>query len=98
MTQKLLCVCAVCTLLFVFAATNVACAEEAAAACPPCVVAHAAPCNVNPCYVPPVAYRVGLFGAVRPVFYAPVYRPVYVAPRYYHAPHRYPVGFPVYAW
>ena len=97
MTQKLFFVCAACALLFVFAAANVASADEAVApaACPPCNVV--APCSVSPC-VPPVAYRVGWFGVVRPVVYAPVYRPVYVAPRYYHAPYRYPVGFPVYAW
>jgi len=98
MTQKLFCLCAVCALFFVFATANVVCADEAAAICAPCGVAHAAPCSVNPCYVPPVAYRVGFFGVVRPVVYAPVYRPVYAAPRYYYAPYRRPVGFPVYAW
>jgi len=96
MTQKLFCVCAVCALLFVFAMANVASADEAVATCPPCGVA-VAPC-ANPCYVPPVAYRVGFFGVVRPVVYAPVYRPAYVAPRFYYAPYRHPVGFPVYAW
>ena len=84
MTQKLFGLCAVSTLLFAFAVTNVASAEEATAptACP-CGCVHAvSPC---PCAHPcgsPVAYRVGLFGAVRPVVYAPVYRPVHVVPRY----------------
>ena len=98
MTQKLFFVCAVCALLFVFATANVASADEpvAPAICAPCGVVHAAPCSFNPCYVPPVAYRVGFFGVVRPVHYAPVYRPVYVAPRFYYAPYRFPAR--VYAW
>jgi len=101
MTQKLLCVCAFCALLFVFATANVASADEAVApAGCPCGVSHVAPCGYNPC-CPPVAYRVGLFGVVRPIVYAPVYRPVYVAPRFYYAPYRAvcpPVACPPYAW
>jgi len=53
------------------------------AACP-CAVSTA-PCGCA-CSTwfrgcPPVTYRVGLFGHIRPVVYTPVYRPVYV-PRY----------------
>ena len=91
MTQKLFCLCAVCALLFVFATANVASAETvvapsapAATACP-CGLAAAPGCTFSQC-CPPVAYRVGLFGAIRPVVYAPVYRPVYVPPRYVYPP------------
>ena len=99
MTQKLFCLCAVCALLFVFATANVASAEEvgAPAGCPCDYVA--APCKFVTPACPPVAFRVGLFGVVRPVVYAPVYRPVYYPPRYVYpryAPYRaYP---PFYAW
>jgi hypothetical protein len=105
MTQKLFCLCAVGALLFAFATVNVASAQEAVApAGCPCGVSHVAPCPMpcgyNPCY-PPTAYRVGLFGVIRPVYYAPVYRPVYAAPRYYYAPYRAvcpPVACPPCAW
>ena len=101
MIQKLFCLSAVCALLFVFATANVASAHEAGdpADCPSCTL----PCQfANPC-CPPVAYRVGPRGFVRPVVYAPayrvpVYRPVYVAPRHLYAPYR-AVAFPAYyAW
>jgi hypothetical protein len=103
MTQKLLCLCAVCALLFVFATANVANAEggAATAGCP-CAFA-AGPCKLaNPCY-PPVAYRVGWFGAVRPVVYAPVYRapvyrPVHIAPRFYAPYYRGVACPPYYGW
>ena len=86
MTKKLLCLCAVGALLFAVSMANVASAQEvmsepgAPVACP-CGVA---PCNwaYSPGCCPPVTYRVGLFGYVRPVVYAPAYRPVYVAPRF----------------
>jgi hypothetical protein len=100
MTQKLLCLGAVCALLFVFATANVANAENAApAAAAPCAYACAMPCQANPCFYPPVAYRVGLFGHIRPVVYAPVVRPVYVAPRFaYPAYVPYRACPPYYAW
>jgi len=101
MTQKLFCLCAVCALLFVFAAANVASAEEASAAPADCPCGHvAAPCcHVNPC-CPSVTYRVGLFGVVRPVVYAPVYRPVYLPPRYVYPPYVpcRPACPPYYVW
>ncbi|MDR3181343.1 MAG: hypothetical protein LBT89_00225 [Planctomycetaceae bacterium] len=58
------------------------------------------PC-VNPCqpcgpyYYPPVAYRVGLFGHLRPVVYAPAYRPYYYP---YHYPYYRGYYPPAYAW
>ena len=94
MTQKMLCLCAAAALLFVFATANVSSAQDpipapsAPLACPcefasiPCQWGCAR-CCVPGC--PAVTYRVGLFGAIRPVVYAPVYRPVYtarLAPRY----------------
>ena len=99
MTQKLLCVCAVCALLFVFASANIANAQETTTDGCPCGVAACPYKCFNPC-CPPVSYRVGLFGVVRPVVYAPVYRPPVVyrpvlAPRYC-----YPVVCPpvTYCW
>ena len=98
MTQKLFCLCVAAALLFVFATVNVASAQEVATPAPvgcPCAftAAPCAPCITPGC--PPFAgYRIGPFGAVRPVVYAPpvvrvpVYRPVFV-PRYYRA-----VGYP----
>ena len=91
MTQKLFCLCAAAALLFVFATANVASAQEAAhpAGCP-CALT-AAPCPfVVPGCPPALTYRIGPFGAIRPVVYAPVYRPpvvrpVYVPPRYFRA-------------
>jgi hypothetical protein len=58
------------------------------------------PC-VNPCnpcqpYFPPVTYRVGLFGHLRPVVYAPVHRPYYYP--YYAPPRHYGVYYPAYVW
>jgi len=44
-----------------------------------CTVRAWHPWQVNPC-PPMVSYRVGPFGAIRPVMYAPVYRPVHVRP------------------
>jgi hypothetical protein len=42
------------------------------------------PCRLcDPCH-PPVVYHVGPFGVVRPVVYAPVFRPVYYPPRLYY--------------
>ena len=86
MTQKLFCLCAVCALLLVFATANVASAQEVAPAACPCGVAVCPGKCFNPC-CPPVAYRVGLFGAIRPVvcapaYYAPAacYAPTYCAP------------------
>ena len=109
----MLCLCATVALLFVFATANVASAQEAAGpetgaavACP-CEFAPAAvPCRWGCAYPqcvkacpPVVSYRVGLFGHIRPVVQAPVYRPVpvrfaapvcappvYVAPRFVAAP------------
>ena len=91
MVKKLSCLCAVVAVLFAFAATNVVNAQEAAHAAEcPCVVAKA-PCHFAPACPPVwaqracppvVAYRIGPFGAIRPVVYAPVYRPpVVIAPR-----------------
>jgi hypothetical protein len=100
MTQKLCCLCAACALLFVFATANVANAEGVDAPADDCPCGHvAAPCCVNPCY-PPVAYRVGLFGVVRPVVYAPAYRPVYLPPRYVYPPYvpYRPACAPYYVW
>ena len=105
MTQKLFCLCAAFALLFAFATVNVASAEETstAAGCPcgyatalPCKCVTCAklagPCKFDPCH-PPVTYRVGLFGVVRPVVYAPpVYRPGFY-PYRYSTPYR-----PVLAW
>jgi len=112
MTQKLLGLCAVCALLFVFATANVASAEEAGAASADCPCGHTvAPCKcanpyAHPCCppvascCPPVAYRVGLFGVVRPVVYAPVARPVYFPPRYVYPPYVpcRPACPPYYVW
>ena len=97
MTQKLLCLCAVCALFFVFATANVANADDVVAPVAGCPCGMAK-CYFNPC-CPPTAYRVGMFGAVRPIGCAPVcapicppvyapicppvYRPVVMAPRYY---------------
>ena len=110
MTQKLFCLCAVCALLLVFATANVASAQESAPAACPCGVAVCPGKCFNSC-CPPVAYRVGLFGAIRPVFYAPAYyaptcyAPTYCAPVYrppvyrpYCAPRCYPVAYPAYCW
>ena len=97
MTQKMLCLCAAVALLFAFATTNVASAQESAvpahgvsAGCP-CEFAPT-PCPWSCCSpwlakggCPAVTYRIGPLGAIRPVVYAPVYRPVYttrLAPRY----------------
>jgi hypothetical protein len=99
MTQKLLCLCAVCALLVTFATTNVANAQEVALP-PDCPCAlKASPCQFNPC-CPPVSYRVGLFGVVRPVYYAPVYQPGYYTLRYVRAPYvpYRPVVAPPYVW
>ena len=83
MTRKLLCLCAACALFFVFATANVASAEDVEA---PAAVTAGCPCGMtacplqfNPCCAP--TYRIGLFGVVRPVVYAPVMRPVYVPQR-----------------
>lgn len=80
MKQKLLCFGAIFALLFVFATANVASADEAAAPAAgcPCGLA-AAPCHCGHC-CPPVTYRVGLFGALRPVVCAPACAPVVCAP------------------
>jgi hypothetical protein len=91
MTQKLFCLCAAAALLCVFTTANVASAQKPTAAGCPCESAAAAPCPHVACPIAPwctsgcplpVAYRVGPLGAIRPVVYAPVYRPVYVPPRY----------------
>jgi len=105
MTQKMFCLFAAAALLFVFATANVASAQDAAAPAPagcPCAFAAApcGPCSFAPGCLPYAGYRIGPFGAVRPVVYAapvvrvPVYRPVYV-PRYYRAV-AYPP--PYYCW
>ena len=111
MTQKLFCICAAAALLVAVSTANVASAHDLAdptapvAACP-CEFAPA-PCGLV-CYgkgcCPPVTYRVGLFGVIRPVVYTPVYRPVVVpAPVYrprlvarYAACPPYPACPPVY--
>jgi len=92
MNRKLLCLCAAVALLFAISTANVASAQEGAPAAPaacPCEFAPAAvPCQwackpapwVKGC-PPVVTYRVGPFGAIRPVVHTPVHRPVYVAPR-----------------
>ena len=107
MTQKLLCLCATAALLFVFATTNVASAQDAAAPEPsapvacPCEFAPAGvPCRWGCCTAPwlakgcqpVVSYRIGLLGCIRPVVYAPVYRPVCVPPPRFVAP--YPCAVP----
>lgn len=101
MTQKLICLCAACTLLFAFATVNVASAEEASAAECPCAVVNPckvpSPCAGNPCY-PPVAYRVGPFGVVRPVAYAPAFYPTYYPYRYVRAPFVPYRAVPAYVW
>ena len=93
MTQKMLCLCAAVALLFAVATANVASAQvvpapSAPVDCPcdfapaPCKWA----CSPAPWFgkgCPPVmTYRIGPFGAIRPVVYAPVYRPVYIPPRF----------------
>ncbi len=80
--------------VFVVVATSVASAQDAGqVAAPEAVVVQAvAPCatcgvynGFNPCCAPacppPVMYRRGLFGCVRPVVVAPY---CYPAPRYYY--------------
>ena len=110
MTQKLFCLCAAVVVLVVFATANVASAQEvvaAPAACPcTLTLTPCAPCKfIAPACPPVVGYRIGPFGAIRPVVYTapvvrvtpvvrvPVYRPVYV-PRY----HRTIALPPYYAW
>jgi len=96
MSQKLFCLGV--ALLFAFVTLNVASAEEAQAVAAGCPCVKAAACF--PCAAPctlgcgPVTYRCGLFGAIRPVVYAPVYRPVVVPvyrpvvyPRYLRVPY-----------
>ena len=93
MTQKFLCLCAVVALLIAFSTTNVANAQETAMPEPSAPVA--CPCDFGPTAIPcraacfrtswrgcppVVTYRVGLFGHVRPVVKAPVYRSVPVCP------------------
>ena len=110
MTRKMLCLCAVVALLLAVSMASVASAQETAPAAPcPCGnVGSAAPCAWgcpaapwlgNGCQ-PIVTYRVGLFGAIRPVIYAPVYRsvsPWYTCPPPYAAPYR-PVYAPYCGW
>ena len=63
----------------------------------PCVVTwQVRPWHVNPC-MPPVAYRIGPLGAIRPVVYAPVVRPVVVVPRV-HRWHHPVYVHPGFAW
>jgi len=104
MTQKLFCLCAAAALLFVFATANVASAQEIVAAPTACPCAMApvpcAPCKfIAPGCPPTFGYRIGPFGAIRPVVYAapvvrvPVYRPVFV-PRH----HRVVAYPPYYCW
>ncbi len=77
-----------CLMVALLLAVNVASAQEEAApvAAGPVVVQAAPmyapypPTCCDPCCVPPVVYRRGLFGCVRPVVVAPVVYPVY--PRY----------------
>ena len=108
MTQKLFCLCGAVALLFALATVNVASAQDGAVAAVgcPCVV-KAGPCQfANPCDQP-IAYRVGLFGVVRPVTYAPAYYPGYCAyPGYYgyrpvvrpFVPYRAVACPPAYCW
>ena len=98
MSQKLFGLCAVCALFFAFAAVDTADAQgmvEPAAG--PCVT-QCQPACCNPCCAP-VTYRVGLFGFVRPVYYAPAYYPAYYPYRFVRAPfvpyRAYP---PAYCW
>ena len=101
MTQKLFCLCAACALLFAISTVNVASAEETSSTgCPcaapaPCKIAS--PCDCNPC-VPPVAYRVGPFGVVRPVAYAPAFYPAYYPYRYVRAPFVPYRAVPAFVW
>ncbi|MDR0610780.1 MAG: hypothetical protein LBG58_11770 [Planctomycetaceae bacterium] len=95
MTKTFACLSVV--LLLLFAAVNVASADEAAAKTTVVTESVVTPCDCSvphfdPCH-PPIVYRRGLFGVYRPVIYAPVYYPVY--PRYVRAWH--PV-YPVYHW
>jgi hypothetical protein len=84
-------------LLLVFVAVNVASADEAATKTTVVTESVVASCDCSaphfdPCH-PPVVYRRGLFGAYRPVIYAPAYYPVY--PRYVRA---WQPVYPVYHW
>ena len=103
MNRKLVLLCAAATLLFVFASANVASAQtaEAPAGCPCSCAVASFPCKFATPACPPVwTYRIGPFGAIRPVVYAPVYRvpvvrPVYVPPPRFYRPVVCP---PYYVW
>jgi hypothetical protein len=96
MTKTFACLSVV--LLLLFAAVNVASADEAVAKTAVVTESVVAPCDCSAPHFdpghPPIVYRRGLFGVYRPVIYAPAYYPVY-PPRYVRT--WYPV-YPVYHW
>ncbi|MDR0338028.1 MAG: hypothetical protein LBI18_13160 [Planctomycetaceae bacterium] len=95
MTRMFVCLSVV--LLFVFAAVNVASADETVSQTTTVTESVVAPCDCSvphfdPCH-PPIVYRRGPFGVYRPVIYAPTYYPVY--PRYVRA---WQPIYPFYCW